>query len=238
MAERQQNTSTVTPSATGHVTKVAVMPLFSTWIYQCQDGPLDLNERLEELAHRLMQDQRNATVRTNQGGWHYAFDLFELDEPVIGEFRNQMEQHVQAFLNHFRAAGSKKKDQFRLSGWINVNRAGDSNRLHSHPGCFLSATYYVKVPPDMKGGEIFFRDPRGPAVAMYETPGIDLPWVGSGLGVPFAPAAGQLLLFPSWLEHRVESFEGTGERISIAFNASNPSDRSSKDAGSGSGIVG
>jgi uncharacterized protein (TIGR02466 family) len=169
MAERQQNTSTVTPSATGHVTKVAVMPLFSTWIYQCQDGPRDLSERLEELAHRLMQDQRNATVRTNQGGWHYAFDLFELDEPVIGEFRNQMEQHVQAFLNHFRAAGRKKKDQFRLRGWINVNRAGDSNRLHSHPGCFLSATYYVKVPPDMKGGEIFFRDPRGPAVAMYET---------------------------------------------------------------------
>src|SRR2546427_1156485 len=47
--------------------------------------------------------------------------------------------------------------------------------LHSHPGCFLSATYYVKVPPEMKGGEIYFRDPRGPAVAMYETPGIELP---------------------------------------------------------------
>jgi hypothetical protein len=29
-------------------------------------------------------------------------------------------------------------------------------------------------------------------------------------------------MFPGWLEHRVERFEGTGERISIAFNASNP----------------
>jgi hypothetical protein len=57
---------------------------------------------------------------------------------------------------------------------------------------------------------------------MYETPGIDLPWVGSGMGVPFAPGAGHLLMFPSWLEHRVEKFEGEGERISIAFNASNP----------------
>src|SRR5262249_743488 len=156
------------------------------------------------------------------GGWHYAFDIFELPDPIVGDFRHLMQQHVQAFINHFRAENRKKKDNFRLSGWINVNRAGDFNLLHSHPGSFLSATYYVKVPPDMKGGEIYFRDPRGPAVAMYETPGIDLPWVGSGLGLPFAPNAGHLLLFPSWLEHRVEPFAGTGERISVAFNASNP----------------
>jgi uncharacterized protein (TIGR02466 family) len=145
-----------------------------------------------------------------------------MDEPVIRDFRNHMEQHVQAFLNHFRSEERKKKDQFRLRGWLNLNKAGDFNILHSHPGCFVSATYYVKVPDGMKGGEIYFRDPRGPAVAMYETPGIELPWIGSGLGVPITPAAGKLLLFPSWLEHRVEPFEGTGERISIAFNASNP----------------
>ena len=74
----------------------------------------------------------------------------------------------------------------------------------------------------MKGGEIVFRDPRGPAVAMYETPEIDLPWVGAGPNIPFTPATGHLLLFPSWLEHRVEPFDGPGERISIAFNVRNP----------------
>jgi Putative 2OG-Fe(II) oxygenase len=42
------------------------------------------------------------------------------------------------------------------------------------------------------------------------------------MGVPFAPTAGHLLLFPSWLEHRVERFAGAGDRISIAFNATNP----------------
>ncbi len=202
--------------------KVAVQPLFSTWIYLCQSGPVQLNDRLEELAHRLMKDDRNTTKRTNAGGWHYAFDLFKLDEPVVDEFRNQMTQHVQGFLNHFRKAERRKKDNFRLEGWINVNRAGDFNVLHCHPGCFVSATYYVKVPPNMNGGNIVFRDPRGPAVAMYETPGIDLPWVGNGSGIPFTPATGHLIIFPSWLEHRVDRFEGEGERISIAFNATNP----------------
>jgi hypothetical protein len=65
-----------------------------------------------------------------------------------------MEQHVQAFLNHFRPEERKKKDQFRLEGWINVNRAGNRNVLHCHPGCFLSATYYVKVPEEMKSGRL------------------------------------------------------------------------------------
>jgi uncharacterized protein (TIGR02466 family) len=202
--------------------KVGIMPLFSTWVYRCENGPVHLNPALERLAHKLMKDSRNSTRRTNAGGWHYAFDLFELPDPTVVAFGKVMEQHVQAFLNHFRPEERKKKDNFKLRGWININRAGHFNLLHSHPGCFLSATYYVKVPRTMKGGEIYFRDPRGPAVAMYETPGIDLPWVGSGSGIPFSPLAGHLLLFPSWLEHRVERFQGTGERISIAFNVSNP----------------
>ena len=126
MAEPQQNPPTSAPSVGPQRIKVGVMPLFSTWIYQCEDGPRHLNQRLERLAHKLMQDDRNATRRTNYGGWHYAFDLF------------------------------------------------------------------------------------------------DLPWVGSGLGIPFSPATGRLLLFPGWLEHRVERFEGSVERLSIAFNASNP----------------
>jgi uncharacterized protein (TIGR02466 family) len=209
-------------SASPAAIKVGILPFFSTWIYQCESGPTHLNADLESLAHRLMAEPKNATRRTNFGGWHYAFDLFELNEPVIQDFRKQMEQHVQGFLNHFRPEARKKKDQFRLRGWLNVNKPGDFNTLHSHPGCFLSATYYVKVPASMQGGEIYFRDPRGPAVAMYETPGIELPWIGSGVGIPITPVTGKLLLFPSWLEHRVEPFEGEGERISIAFNASNP----------------
>lgn len=220
-ALEQENHLTSAVSAGTQPIKVGVMPLFSTWIYLCEDGPRELNERLEDLAHRLMEDDRNASRRTNCGGWHYAFDLFKLEEPVVAEFREHMELHVQTFLNHFRPDGRKKKNLFRLAGWMNVNRAGDHNVLHCHPGCFLSAAYYVKVPPDMKGGEILFRDPRGPAVAMYETPGIELPWVGTGVGIPFSPKTGHLFLFPSWLEHRVEPFEASGERISIAFNACN-----------------
>src|SRR5262245_7725263 len=153
MAETAQQSRPADASPSPRI-KVGVVPLFSTWIYLCEEGPRHLNEGLEQLAHDLMQDHRNASLRTNCGGWHYAFDLFEREEPVAAQFRQEMEEHVQAFLNHFRPEARKKKDRFRLQGWINVNRPGDRNVLHCHPGCFLSATCYVKVPPAMTGGEI------------------------------------------------------------------------------------
>src|SRR6266567_5950247 len=131
--------------------RAGIMPLFSTWVYLCQEGPKYLNDGLEDLTRRLMQDDRNATRRTNQGGWHYAFDLFELDDAIVAEFRDRMAEHVQAYLNQLRSDARKKRDRFRLRGWINVNRAGDQNVLHCHPGCFVSATYYVRVPEDIQG---------------------------------------------------------------------------------------
>jgi hypothetical protein len=45
--------------------------------------------------------------------------------------------------------------------------------------------------------------------------------VATLLGIPITPATGKLLIFPSWLEHRVETFTGEGERISIVLNVSN-----------------
>jgi uncharacterized protein (TIGR02466 family) len=202
--------------------KAAVIPLFSTWVYLCEHGPKHLNVKLEELTRTLMSDDRNGTRRTNQGGWHFKFDVFELREPVVDEFREEMVEHLHAYLNQRRPPARKKRDRFRLQGWINVNCAGDRNVLHCHPGCFLSGTYYVRTPEAMKGGEIVFRDPRGPAVAMYETPDIELPWVGNGIGIPFSPETGHVVIFPAWLEHHVEPFTGAGDRISIAFNAVNP----------------
>src|SRR6266540_191462 len=61
----QQNLPAGALSGGGQRIKVGVMPLFSTWIYRCEDGPRQLNERLEQLARRLMQDDRNAP-RLNQ----------------------------------------------------------------------------------------------------------------------------------------------------------------------------
>src|SRR5262249_33651247 len=118
-----QHESAIASAGNSEPIKVGVVPLFSTWIWLCEDGPRHLNEGLEELAHRLLEDEGNGSVRTNCGGWHYAFDLFKLTEPLVAQFREEMQQHVQAFLNYFRPPARKKKYRFGLEGWINMNWA-------------------------------------------------------------------------------------------------------------------
>src|SRR5438128_12479227 len=101
--------------------KVGIMPLFSTYIYRCENGPTHLNQQLESLTRQLMQDSRNSTRRTNAGGWHYDFDIFELQQPVVAEFRQIMEHQVQAFFNYLHHEARKKKDIFLLQIWIKLN---------------------------------------------------------------------------------------------------------------------
>ena len=57
------------------------------------------------------------------------------------------------------------------------------------------------------------RDPRG-AVEMAGTPANPF-----GRTVPVTPQDGMMVVFPSWLLHWVRSYQGPGERISIAFNS-------------------
>jgi hypothetical protein len=40
----------------------------------------------------------------------------------------------------------------------------------------------------------------------------------AGTSISYAPAPGQCLLFPGWLFHAVNTYQGTTPRISVAFN--------------------
>jgi hypothetical protein len=42
--------------------------------------------------------------------------------------------------------------------------------------------------------------------------------MGPELKAEIEPKAGMLVLFPAWLSHSVEPWQGTGQRISVAMN--------------------
>jgi len=108
--------------------------------------------------------------------------------------------------------------------WSIINPPGSSNRSHIHPNCIWSGCYYVHAPEN--SGNIDFTDPR---TQNLMNPPRYLPnkkrqrscWSK----VNFTPAAGKLLIFPSWLYHSVAPNLSTekgkrGERVVIAFNLS------------------
>ncbi len=100
------------------------------------------------------------------------------------------------------------------SFWFNVSRPGYSHRNHVHPNNVLSGVYYLKTSPDC--GDIVFDDPRPQANVLLPDAHEVTPFNNHSYAV--TPEQGQMILFPSWLAHRVAVNRSKSERISLSFN--------------------
>ena len=165
-----------------------------------------------------------STSHSNLGGWQSSWDFAEWSGPagqqVLGAAR-----HVADQLTSDRQ-GQKRRIDWKVNAWANVNRQSHGNEFHTHPGAFWSGCYYVDdggvgADPSL-GGQFEIQDPRGVAPAMY-APGLAFAVPGGqscGASEMIAPRNGMIIMFPSWLSHAVRPYSGSGTRISIAFNFS------------------
>jgi uncharacterized protein (TIGR02466 family) len=180
-------------------------------------------ERVNDGLRRAILDKERAAPTSGRsliGGWHSKDDLLDWPQPEIRTFRGWIGQAIQEMARFaLPDAGKQGPLSVDLDGgaWANIVRHGSYHKIHNHPDCDWSGVYYVAVgaadpagPPE--NGMIEFLDPRMGATA----PGLRGPEALPKLRV--APEPGLMLVFPSWLYHYVNTFHGTGERISIAFN--------------------
>ena len=96
--------------------------------------------------------------------------------------------------------------------WINRFDQGDFMYDHTHPEARISGTYYHRSDPTQ--GAIRFRDPN-PLMQNRLFPA-DQQSFRQGWRV--LPQHGRIVLFPSWLVHRVEPNTTDQPRWSIPFN--------------------
>lgn len=153
--------------------------------------------------------------RSNVGGWHSELNLLHWPVPEI----RQLAEMVADAATHFCGMlldKSTVEGKLSMHAWANVCRRGNYHRAHCHPNWHISAAYYVNagkpVADKPNSGSFEFLDPRaGSRMQTLE---------GTSFGRPHLiyPESGQLLLFPSWMEHAVNAYQGSGHRISIAFN--------------------
>ena len=176
----------------------------------------------EELARVILEHEAShpGTDHSNLGGWQSTWDLESWGGPAAA----RVLEAARGLATRLTAdrAGQPVTVDWKLNCWANVNRRGHGNEFHAHPGAFWSGTYYVADGGVGDGGEFEVQDPRGVAPVMYAPlltfagPG------GASLGASelITPAAGMMVLFPSWLQHAVRPYKGDAVRISIAFNLS------------------
>jgi len=88
--------------------------------------------------------------------------------------------------------------------WATVLRADQDHAVHFHPSAVCSGSFYSQVPAG--AGGLWLQDPRGTLPPFTQR-------------IKFAPSNGDLVVFPSWLQHQVALGQNSGElRVSWSFN--------------------
>jgi uncharacterized protein (TIGR02466 family) len=151
-------------------------------------------------------------IASNNGGWQSEdYFYYQLKDTPLKIILDIILDNMNACMKEL---GSSETIKF-ANIWMNINSAGDSNKLHNHGGV-LSGTFYVKTPP--QSGSLYVSRAfdlenwfYGSIMSIHNT---EL----SATEMYFQPTEKMLVVFPSWVPHGVTSHNSPEERISISFN--------------------
>lgn len=189
---------------------INIMPIFINFL-AVESLRLD-NAAIEKFCLEK-QKASPGRVISNGGGWQS--DNLDPATPELAALFTEVDRKLNEVHRAFDFNPGMR--QVITEAWININGRGHFNYTHDHPGSLFSAVYYVKGGPDK--GELELKTPIVP-----HTYTISNDMVGSfnaftGHAMVIPPITGDLVIFPSWLLHRVNMSRSDEARISIAFNA-------------------
>ncbi|GGB29266.1 hypothetical protein GCM10011380_18460 [Sphingomonas metalli] len=161
--------------------------------------------------------------KSNVGGWQSTDDMLRWGGDAAAVLAAQCVAAAERMTAD--PSGRPASVRWQPEMWANVNRAGDSNQSHWHPGSYLSFVYYVDdgyagSGDRQLGGELVFVDPRMPFLRM-RTPDLRHRVANGAVEEHetwVRPFSGLLIAFPSFLAHSVRPYRGEAERLSIAIN--------------------
>ena len=182
---------------------------FATPVYVKDIGTPEFNTQLEQnIINWSRQDK--GVQKTNVNGWHSPTDMHLKPEyKMLVDLLHQ----AQHFIYNDELLDN---EPFLGNMWANINPPGGYNRAHTHPNSLWSGVYYVKAP--INSGHLKVEDPK---------PSINISRPRRKQGqlpkhlwneVHFEPIAGRLIMFPSWLNHCVDTNQSNDIRISVSFN--------------------
>ena len=105
--------------------------------------------------------------------------------------------------------------------WTNINEKYHYNDWHIHDFSTLSGVYYVKHDGSTENGDILFKHPLAEYMTTCHWPQniVETFNMVTASCITVTPKSNMLLIFPSWLKHKVEANLKDDTRISSAFNS-------------------
>jgi len=162
------------------------------------------------------EQEAPSRARSNHGGWQSKSDLLSWPIPEVKALTAAISETIKQV--HGVVCDVEGKElPLVLNAWANVSRQGAFHKRHNHVTSHWSGVYYVDAGQENAdwptSGVLDFFDPRERVEC------VNLPGAPFGTPVSVPAQTGSLLIFPGWLYHSVNPYQGSGERISISFNA-------------------
>lgn len=187
-----------------------LMPIYSVPLWQSEYPEFEEHQELFLNAIRTYKEQNPSIQKSNIGGYHSPETLQGVEElrPLF-EYICQMAFKAVADLDFIEC------DIALTEAWLNINDSRQCmNNVHVHAEVF-SGVFYLSTP-------------EGSGKLVLQNPAINKIWKGcsltsqknqfTGESIRIEPIEGNILLFPSYLLHSVETNDHDEERISISFN--------------------
>jgi hypothetical protein len=147
--------------------------------------------------------------------------LFEFISSSVFEIASHMNAPI------WQGMGASQLQMHIVGAWFQIANRYGFHDIHNHGNCSWSGVYYVQIDPLERRQEHATLGAMNGITRFYGH------WLGLTGGahmdlgnaylqqshVDATPRAGDLIVFPSWLNHKAMPYDGDKDRIIISFNA-------------------
>ena len=157
-----------------------------------------------------MIDRVDFNMKNNWSATHYLSTDFVGEFNIIKELglhkiKKEIDKHVRNYCDEL----GFEMQEYKMESWFSKFEKGNYAHIHNHGITDISGVYYYKT--NGEDGRLFFKSPN----KNLETSKCYIKLSGRR---KYKPREGDIVLFPGWLDHGVETNSTDNIRISLAFN--------------------
>lgn len=193
--------------------KVDMLDMFSIPLIHCE-----LDEDTSELRQCTDYVLNSNQVDVDE---YKMFEKSGLKETVDFEFRvleqfPKMKQMFTHISNRLIKEGLNYDNKLEISSsWFTKTHKGEQSPMHDHKNCVFSAVYYYGDYDD-KVANLIFKNPIVNLTSYRLNVGKSNKF--NTYDIEITPQAGSLLIFPSYVSHKIDVHKSDIPRLSLAFN--------------------
>ena len=172
-----------------------------------------IKKELVDFVYDQQQRDSSGVVFSNSGGWQSQSVYHTYDNILLRTIKESV-------ITYFKKNILLSKEIKYEGLWMNINKKGNFNLPHDHPGCNMAAVFWIKSSP--RSGNIEFQSPHNfTGAAEIESYTNDFGMKTNAYSTFWInPTEGSIVMFPASLVHRVCPNENDEDRISASFNIS------------------